>query len=183
MTAYGDARQSIIWYAAKEDLGRSEMIDLMVLTTGILPSSAARYWSLMEAFYEKLSGNKRSGGIYMPVFFNAWLGLLADPPEQGGLPLYRNADEEQVVGGSNWLDTVLAIEPAYTPVEFVGSSGTELSDAYAALATFAYGQTGGLDRFLLLEGDLYQIYLGESDTEFPGELLPEFGENAPIDEE
>lgn len=183
MSAYGDAKQSIIWFAAVDELGRDEMVELMVLSGGITQESANRYWNLMRSFYEKRPGTKRTGEVYMPVFWDGIESLVPPPPEIDGIPLARPITEENFVGGTLYLQQVLTLVPDYLPAEFVNASGTDLFGCFEALASFAYGSIGGLDRFALLEGDVYQIFLGTSDTVFPGDLLPKFGESLDPDPE
>lgn len=160
MRIYYDLGQRIVWDTFFQFNNFNTLIAVLE-TAGA--SDPDRYAGLMRAYWDERDvSQKRPGHIYFPDVLYA----LANKPDGFAFPPpgdFREMTAEIVVLGGQPLDFILDASPIFTPIMPGNYDPTDLYQAFS----YMIGFVSGVSRFLALNGEVWSVYVGETDNPVP----------------
>lgn len=167
MAVYGDIAQSLVWNEFIRVYGTAG-VEQVILDAGNSPSYATRLRQLMQAYWGRTDNSQQRGGFkYFPEFFRR----LLFKPDDGSTPVpgdFSDASNYHFVAGGDCLHAILATEPEFMAVIPSPNSATPIdpTDIFDGF-NYMIGFPLALSCFMTIEGDVWGVYVGASDTPIP----------------
>lgn len=164
MNYYGNLTQEAIYRTFVETYGRQGLIDLLI-DSGQSPKSARDYSKFMANYWDRSErGARRSGATYFERMLYA---IVHKPTSLEPTGDYSYLDDYPLFCGEEIEAALLDAEPAFQ--ELYKKTG----DPIYEIADYIWAIPRALTVILVVAGNVWKAYLGESDTPIPDDLLEE----------